>query len=87
MVVIWIPSLMRELTDGIDKIELQAITIRDAINQINQMYPRFKDRVLEDDSLKEELSVVVDGVVSDDKLRHDIETAKEVHILPFISGG
>ena len=78
---------MRELTDGIDKIELQAITIRDAINQINQMYPRFKDRVLEDDSLKEELSVVVDGVVSDDKLRHDIETAKEVHILPFISGG
>ena len=52
-----------------------------------QQYPGIRQRLYEEDRLRANLTVVVDGVVSSQRLRQRLNPSSEVHFLPVISGG
>jgi len=84
---IWIPSLLLPLSEGKQKIKVPGNTIRQVIDNLNLQYPGIRERLLDEDRLRPSISVVVDGVISQEKLRHTLKEDSEVQFIPAISGG
>ncbi len=87
MATVFVPSLMRDLTGGADRVEASGRTVRQVIESLEVSYPGMRGRLLEADRLKPAIGVAVDGVVTRLGLRQPVEDASEVHFLPAVSGG
>lgn len=87
MPIVWIPSLLRELTDGQDKLIVPGETVRAVIVHLDERYPGIEARLCENDRLRSNIAVVVDGVTSRQRLRQRLNETSEVHFVPAISGG
>jgi molybdopterin synthase sulfur carrier subunit len=87
MAQVWIPALMRDLTDGQAQLEVPGETVRQVIANLENKYPGIKARLCEEGRLRPSFSVVVDGQVSRQRLRHKLTESSELHFLPAISGG
>lgn len=87
MPVIWIPAQLRELSNGQERVSVAGNNLRQALDGLEERHPGLKARLIQDDQLRPELSVIVDGVVSQMRLRQPLAENSEVHILPAISGG
>ena len=87
MASVWIPALMRELTDGEPQVTVPGETVRQLISNLEQAYPGIEARLCEEGQLRPTISVVVDGRVSSQRLRHRLNESSEVHFLPAIGGG
>jgi len=85
--VIWIPALLLTLSKGKQKVDVPGKTIRQVIDNLESQYPGIRERLLDGDRLRPSISVVVDGVISQEKLRHKLEEDSEVQFIPAISGG
>ena len=87
MPMVAIPSLMQNLTDGKEKAEVEGQTIREVINNLESSYPGFKERLCEDDRIRPNIALYVDGAVSREGMRQQVTEETEIHFLPAISGG
>lgn len=87
MAVVWIPPLMRDLTSGQHKVEVPGGTLAQVVNNLEREYPGLKERICEDDQIKPELAIAVDGVITQLGLLERVGEDSEVHILPAIGGG
>ena len=87
MPVVWIPALLLPLSEGRQKVNVPGKTIRQVINNLEMQYPGISERLLDNDRLRPSISVVVDGFISQDKLRHRLDDNSEVQFIPAISGG
>ena len=87
MVTVWIPALFRDLTYGIDKIEIPGTTVREVIDNLEGQYPGFKNRLFIDGKLKPDISILIDGELSYDRLRQKVIDDNEVFFVPTIAGG
>jgi molybdopterin synthase sulfur carrier subunit len=84
---IFIPPLMRGLTNGVDAVDVEAGTVRQAIAQLEDRYPGTRRLLCEGDDLKPGLTVAVDGNISGLGLLAKLKPDSEVHFLPAIGGG
>lgn len=84
---VWIPALLLPLSGGRQKVNMPGKTIRQVIENLELQYPGIRERLLDGDRLRPSISVVVDGVISQEKLRHKLEDDSQVHFMPAISGG
>ena len=64
MALVFIPSLMRNLTEGKDRVEVEGRTLRQVVNNLDAIYPGIKELVVENDRVRPGLALAVDGVVS-----------------------
>ena len=87
MPVVWIPSLLRELTNGQKSLPINGDTVRQVIENLERKYPGIKERLCDGDRLHPSISIVVDGQTSTLKLRHQLRESSEVYFVIAISGG
>ena len=89
MPTVWIPPLMQKLTAGRQQIDVQGTTVREIIAELEASYPGMKARLVdeEDDKIKTEIAVAVDGEITREGMRRKVDAASEVHFLPAMSGG
>ena len=87
MPIVWIPSLLRELTEGQEKLIVPGETVREVISNLDARYPGVEARLCQDGRLQFNIAVVVDGAISRQGLRQAVTEASEVHFIPAISGG
>ena len=87
MPVVWIPSLMRSLTNNQEQVEIFGETLREVVESLESSFPGIKDRICEDDRIRPGLAVSVDGVVGNEGLRQRVDTNSEIHFVTAISGG
>ena len=95
MATVAIPSLMQELTNGKEKATVEGNTIREVLNSLELIYPGFKARICEDDQIRPNIAVYVDGALTREGMRaltregmrHQVSEDSEIHFLPAISGG
>ena len=87
MPVLWIPALLRDLTAGEELVSVPVSTLRQAIDELELRHPGIKARLMVEDRLRADFSVVVDGTASHLKLRQPLLENSEVHFLPSVSGG
>ena len=87
MPVAWIPSLMQKLTAGKHNVEVEGETVRQVVDALETRYPGFKGRIVENDRIKTEIAVAIDGEVVTAGLRAKVGPDSEVHFLPALAGG
>ena len=87
MPIVGVPSLLRHLTQGQRSVSVEGNTVRQVIENLDQIYPGIKDRLCDGDRLRASISVVIDGHTSMLKLRHRLHESSEVHFVISISGG
>jgi len=86
MPTVWIPSLMQKLTGGNGQVEVEGKTVRQIIEELDTMYPGFKDRLCEDDRLKPGMAVAVDGEVNSEGVRRKVPKNSVVILVEGILG-
>ncbi len=87
MAVIWIPSLLRDVTGGHETVRVPGATVREVIEQLEKAYPGIKARLCDANDLRRNISVAVDTDVARLGLDEPVGEQSEVHFLPAISGG
>jgi sulfur-carrier protein len=87
MPVVWIPSLLRGVTGGKDKVTVRGATIGEIIDNLEQLFPGIKSRLCDAGGLKPGLAVSVDTQLARFGLSQAVAENSEVHFLPAISGG
>jgi len=87
MATVFIPPLIRDLTNGQTRVIVPGNSVREVITQLETRYPGITGRLCQDGSIRPGMAVVVDSEVSTVGLRHRLSDASEVHFLPAISGG
>ncbi len=89
-VMVRIPTPLRRMTGGADKVELEAADLSQMIDRLESDYPGFKERLLDEDG---ELRYFVNIYVNGEDIRFDqglntaIKTGDEVSIVPAVAGG
>ena len=61
--------------------------MREAIESLEAQFPGTKERLCENDKVRPNISVMVDGHVSHLKMREKLRAESEVHFVIAISGG
>jgi molybdopterin synthase sulfur carrier subunit len=87
MAIVFIPSLIRDITDGQTKVTVPGESVREVIAVLETRFPGITGRLCEDGLIRPGMAVVVDNEVSTVGLRHRLSEASEVHFLPAINGG
>jgi len=87
MAIVWVPSLLRDLTGGQTKVEVPGTSVRQVIDGLEALYPGVRARLCEGDSLSSLVAVAVDGELSNLRLLQTVRENSEIHFVPAISGG
>lgn len=87
MPVAFVPPLMRTLTNGVERVEVTGLNVRQVLEELELKFPGFRSRLCVGDELKPGISVAVDGHMSTLGLRQKVTADSEVHFLPAIGGG
>ena len=87
MPVVWVPPLMQKLSGGQTQIPVEGETVRQVIDNLEQAFPGFKDRLCEEGRIRHDIAVAVDGEVVSEGLRKKVTAESEVHFLPALAGG
>ena len=87
MATVWIPSLMRDLTGGLEKVSVPGTTVGQVIAALDGAYPGIKARVCEGDRLAPTVAVAVDGSIARLGLLAPTGQQSEIQFLPAIAGG
>jgi len=88
MANIIIPALLQTFTDGKSRINVSGTTLRQAIENLEEAYPGFADRLLDDEGqLVPEILASIDGETAHLGLRQPLEEHSEVAFVPAIGGG
>ncbi len=87
MAIVHIPSLMQNMTDGQQTVEVEGSNVRQVVNNLDELYPGIRERLVANNKIKPNISVAVDGVVSSMGMLEKVQEASEVFFLPAIGGG
>jgi molybdopterin synthase sulfur carrier subunit len=87
MARVWIPSLLRDLTNGQEQIDVPGQSVRRIIEELERRYPGLQARLCTGDSLRAGVAAVVDSQVAPLGLMQPVREDSEVHFLPALSGG
>jgi molybdopterin synthase sulfur carrier subunit len=82
-----IPSLMRTLTGGHDRVKVTGKNLREAIADLDRQFPGIASQLIEDGDLKASIAVSVDGEVGTAGVLEPVRDNSEIHFLPQIAGG
>ena len=87
MATIFIPPSLQSLTEGMDRVELDAARVGDAVRSLDAKFPGISSRLCDGDQLAAGLQVSVDGSLRSLGLLSPLGNHSEVHFLPAIGGG
>lgn len=87
MAKIFIPTMLQSLTAGTKQVDMEARNIRQVIEQLDEMYPGIKDRLVEDGEIRPNLAIAIDGDVAIMGMLEKVGENSEVHFVPAIGGG
>jgi molybdopterin synthase sulfur carrier subunit len=76
-----ISSRVRDFTGGIDAFEVEALTVRGLIRELDERFPGLGEHV------EESMAIAIDGEIHQDALGVSLSKTSEVVLIPKISGG
>lgn len=87
MTTVYIPTMLLPVTGGVKQTEVEARNVRQLINALEEQFPGIRERLLEDNQVRPNLAVSIDGEVARMGLLERVGEHSEVHFVPAISGG
>ena len=86
MPVVRLPSLLRPLAGGADKVAVSGATLRDVIDDLERQHPGLRDRIVDAGMIRGDTMIAINADEAQD-LDAPVPEDAEVHILPSIAGG
>ncbi|MEE9285068.1 MAG: MoaD/ThiS family protein [Dehalococcoidia bacterium] len=88
MAVVFVPSLLRKLTNGVEQVTVPGATLRQLIRNLEEAYPGMAGNLLDEHGqLQAGIAVAIDGETNHLGLLERINEDSEVHFIPAIGGG
>ena len=87
MATVYIPTMLLPVTGGVKQTQVAARNVRQLINGLEEQFPGIKERLMEDNEVRSNLAVSIDGEIARMGLIERIGENSEVHFVPAISGG
>lgn len=87
MATVYIPTMLLPVTGGVKQTQVSASNVRQVINELEEQFPGIKDRLTEDNQVRSNLAVSIDGEIARMGLLERVRENSEVHFVPAISGG
>lgn len=90
MITIRIPTPLRRITNGQGEVQVEASNIREAIEKLEEIYPGFKERLLDEQG---EVRKFVNLYLNDEDIRFlqgldtKLKDGDVLSIVPAIAGG
>lgn len=89
-IVVRIPTPLRRLTNGQDKVEVDSTTLDGVINAMNEQFPGIRNRICDDQgALRNFVNVYING--EDVRFLQGLETptssGDEISVVPAVAGG
>lgn len=84
---VWIPALHRDLTGGVETVDLDGSTVGEVVAALDAQFPGIAERLCEDERLRPHIAVAVNGEISHRGLRQRLTEPSEIHFIPALSGG
>ena len=78
---------MRNLTAGLETVDVPGSTVRQVIDALDRAYPGIRDRLCVGEQVDPALTVHIDGRVAQRGFSTPIAKDSEIHFLPAIAGG
>ena len=89
-VVVRIPTPLRRMTNGQDKVEVQSSNLTAMVDELERNYPGMKDRLIDENGeLRYFVNIYLNGedVRFMDGLATAMSSGDEVSIVPAVAGG
>ncbi|MBI2194578.1 MAG: MoaD/ThiS family protein [Planctomycetes bacterium] len=87
MATVHIPSLIQDLTGGVETVDVPAGTLRQVIDRLESRFPGIRDRLCSEGRIRPNIAVWIDGEINRQGMMRDVGEASQIHFLPAISGG
>jgi sulfur-carrier protein len=87
MPTVIVPALLRQLTNGQDRVAVRGANVRQVVEDLERQFPGIKAHLIEDGDLKSGINVSVDGEMGIGGLTDPVKENSEVYFLPAIGGG
>lgn len=87
MATVFIPTMLLPVTGGEKQVQVEAANVRQVINGLEEQFPGIRDRLIEDNQVRSNLAVSIDGEIARMGLLERVKENSEVHFVPAISGG
>lgn len=87
MPTLYVPHQWRDLTGGLERLDVPEGTLRQALRAVEADHPQFTARVRVDDALASGIAVSIDGNFASRGLLAKLGPTSEVHFLPAVGGG
>lgn len=87
MAVVWIPSLMRDLTGGQERVCVPGKTVGQVLAALDEAYPGVKERLCAGERLIPTITVSVDGKIARLGLLEAVGEQSEIRFVPAVAGG
>ena len=89
-VVVRIPTPLRRMTNGKDKVEVESTVLGELVDKLNAEFPGFKDRLVDEEGeLRYFVNIYLNG--EDIRFMDGLGTATsdgdEISIVPAVAGG
>lgn len=84
---VFIPPMLRRLTDGEQVVEVNGRSLREVIDGLEQRWPGVRDKLCADGQIKPGISVSIGDRIVSHGLASAVEPDGEIHFLPAIGGG
>ena len=89
-VMVRIPTPLRRMTNGKDKVEVESTNLGDLVEKLNGEFPGFKDRLVDEEGeLRYFVNIYLNGedVRFMDGLNTSTSPGDEISIVPAVAGG
>ena len=89
-VMVRIPTPLRRMTNGKDKVEVESDNLGDLVEKLNSEFPGFKDRLVDEEGeLRYFVTIYLNGedVRFMDGLNTSTRSCDEISIVPAVAGG
>jgi len=86
MVRVFIPASLRQLTGDQSQVDVDAMTLREAIEALEQQCPGIQQQLCAGDGLMPTLQAAIDETMTR-QMSTPLKPDSEIHFLPAIGGG
>ena len=89
-VMVRIPTPLRRMTNGKDKVEVESDNLGDLVEKLNSEFPGFKDRLVDEEGeLRYFVNIYLNGedVRFMDGLNTSTSSGDDISIVPAVAGG
>jgi sulfur-carrier protein len=87
MPTVWIPALLRHLTNDQETVHTSGRTLREVIADLDAKFPGIQTRLCNGDELRMSLAAVIDDQVVRGGLSEPVNEGSEIHFVAGIAGG